>query len=132
MEQQKIKFAKIGSNNWVEIAQPDEELSFDWETTYSEDSGRAQTGENYVKPLFTVEAYGYTNTQGLTVKEVSTILKFIAKGKKFKMWHFSPYYGEWRSDEFYVGQGNITIKTLKKGEERLQGLSFQLTGVKPI
>ena len=60
MEQQRIKFAKIGSNNWVEIAQPDEELSFDWETTYSEDSGRVQTGENYVKPLFTVEAYGYT------------------------------------------------------------------------
>lgn len=132
MAQQKIKFAKIGSNDWVEIAQPDEELKFSWETTYSEDSGRSQTGENYVKPLFTVEAYSYSNTQGLTIKEVSTILKFIAKGKKFKVWHFSPYYGEWRSAEFYVGQGDMVLKRLKKGKEEYSELSFQLTGVKPI
>lgn len=132
MAQQKIKFAKIGSSDWVTIAQPDEGLTFDWETTYSDDSGRAQTGENYVKPRFTVEAYGYTNTQGLTVKEVSEILKFIVKGKKFKMWHFSPYYGEWRSDEFYVGQGSIDLKSLKIDSEKYDELSFQITGVKPI
>lgn len=132
MAQQKIKLAKPGSNDWVTIAQPDQDLAFDWETTYSEDSGRSQTGDNYVKPLFTVEAYGYSNTQGLTPKEVSTILKFILKGKKFKMWHFSPYYGEWRSDEFYVGKGNLNLRSLKDKGENLTALSFQATGVKPI
>lgn len=37
--------------NGKKIAQPDKDLGFNWETTYTEDSGRSKDGTATVKPL---------------------------------------------------------------------------------
>ena len=43
--------------NNVIIATPDEGLGYDFETTYSEDTGRVQNGVLHLTPLFTVESF---------------------------------------------------------------------------
>ena len=98
MAQEKIKF------NDVVIFQPEEDVGYEWETTYTEDSGRVVSGKSRTTPLFTVEAFTY-NFKNISVKDMSAILRIVAKGKNFKMHYFSPYYGEWRDDLFRVGKG---------------------------
>lgn len=59
MAQEYIKIRKSASDEWLVLPQPDSgALSYDFETTYTEDSGRTQTGAAVVSPLFTVEALG--------------------------------------------------------------------------
>ena len=56
MAQEYIKIRKSPSDEWLVLPQPDSgALSYDFETTYTEDSGRTQTGAAVVSPLFTVE-----------------------------------------------------------------------------
>lgn len=117
--------------NGIEIKQPDKGLGYDFETTYSSDSGRVQSGVMHITPLFTVEAFSYTATD-LTEEELSTILKQIAKGHKFKLHYRSPYYGGWRDDAFYAGKGSMSIGSWKEDEERYESLSFNLIGVNPL
>lgn len=117
--------------NNIRIKQPDKGLGFDFETTYSEDSTRIITGPIHLTPLFTVESFSYQAT-GLTAQEMKQILNIIAKGKQFTLHYFSPYYGAWRDDEFYVGNGNLKIGTLEKDQERYDSLTFTMTGVNPI
>lgn len=120
----------IKINNTI-IRQPDEGLGYSFETTYSEDTSRTQSGNLVMSPMFTVEAFEYEATT-LTAEEVRTILQFIAKGQKFNLRYFSPYYGEWRTDEFYVGQGSMEIGRLNTETERFDSLSFSMIGVNPI
>ena len=54
MAQEYIKIRKSASDNWLVLPQPDSgALSYDFETTYTADSGRTQTGVAVVSPLFT-------------------------------------------------------------------------------
>lgn len=117
--------------NGVEIRQPDEGLGYDFETTYTEDSTRVQSGQLHITPLFTVEAFSYSATW-LTADEMKTILRQVAKGSSFTLRYFSPYYGAWRSDNFYVGKGSLSIGRLITDEERFESLSFNMIGVNPI
>ncbi|MCD8383286.1 MAG: hypothetical protein LUC30_10340 [Clostridiales bacterium] len=117
--------------NGTEIRQPDEGLQFNFETTYTEDSTRVQSGTGHFTPMFTVESFGYS-ASWLTAEEVSTILQMVAKGKNFTLHYFSPYYGAWRSDTFYVGQGSLEIGRLNTDRERFDSLSFNMVGVNPI
>ena len=126
MAQDVIKF-----NNTV-IAQPDAGLGFDFETTYTEDSTRVQSGVLHASPMFTVEAFSYENTRGLTVAEMRTILQIIAKGGRFTMHYFSPYYGQWRNDKFYVGKGSLAIGSLSENGECFESLAFNIIGVNPL
>lgn len=121
---------RIRINN-TDIWQPDEELAYDFETTYTSDSTRAQTGVGYFTPIFTVEQLGYTATN-IPQKEATKILQMIDRGNYFTLHYFSMHYGMWRDDTFYVGKGSMSIKTLKSGVERLKTLSFNMTGVNPI
>lgn len=125
MAQDKLKF------NGVAIKQPDKGLGYDFETTYSEDSGRVQSGVLHITPLFTVEAFSYTATD-LTEAEMSQILRIVAKGAEFKMHYRSPYYGGWRDDQFYVGKGSLSIGSWKEDEERYENLSFNVIGANPL
>ena len=120
----------IKINNTV-IRQPDEGLGFDFETTYTEDSTRVQSGVLHSTPMFTVESLSYSAST-LTVAEAKTILQFVAKGNTFTLHYFSPYYGAWRDDKFYVGKGSLEIGRLNESGERIDGLSFNLIGVNPI
>lgn len=123
--QEKITF------NDIAIKQPDEGLKYDFETTYTDDSTRVQSGVLHSTPLFTVESFGYSSSN-LTIEEMRTILQIVAKGKRFKMHYFSPYYGKWRDDTFYVGKGSLSIGTLRQDKERFKSLSFNVVGVNPI
>ena len=117
--------------NGQEIYQPDEDLVVNFETTYSEDTTRTQDGVLHATPLFTVEQVSYKATN-IPVSEASAILRMIALGSPFTLYYYSPFFGTWRTDSFYVGKGNLNVGTLKEGEEYLTGLSFNMTGVNPI
>ena len=117
--------------NGVKIKQPDEGLGYSFETTYTEDTARVQSGVLRATPMFTVEAFEYEATT-LTTAELKTILQIVAKGKTFNLHYFSPYYGQWRTDKFYVGAGSLEIGRLNTETERFDSLSFSMIGVNPL
>ena len=118
--------------NGAEIWQPDEGgLGYSFSTTYTEDTGRVQSGVLHLSGMFTVEQLSY-EASGVPVAEAARILQIIAKGAAFSLYYFSAYYGMWRTAPFYVGQGDSNLKTLKISEERVERLSFNMTGVNPI
>lgn len=90
-----------------------------------------QSGVLHTTPLFTVESFSYA-ASWLTIAEMKTILQIIAKGRYFTMHYFSPYYGAWRDDTFYVGKGSLSIGSLRADKERYTSLSFNIVGVNPI
>lgn len=125
MAQQKIDINSVG------IWQPDKNLAYSFETTYTNDSTRTQDGAGHFTPMFTVEQLGYTAT-GIPVAEATKILQQIISGNSFTLHYYSLYYGGWRDGTFYVGLGNCSIGTLEEGGETLSSLEFNMTGVDPI
>ena len=117
--------------NGVKIKQPDEGLGYSFETTYTSDSTRVQSGSMHATPMFTVESFSYAASY-LTIAEMQTILQKVAKGGNFTLHYFSPYYGQWRDDTFYVGKGSLEIGRLTEGGEYFDSLSFNMVGVNPI
>ena len=123
--QEKIKI------NDIEIYQPDNDLASSFETTFTSDSGRIQSGVMHATPMFTVEQFSYVATD-IPIEEASKILQMIVHGRPFTLHYFSPYYGMWRDARFRVGKGSLSIGSLKDGEEKLTSLSFNMTGENPI
>ena len=117
--------------NDVVVKQPDKGLGYDFETTYSEDSVRVQSGILHLTPLFTVEAFSYTASD-VKEDEMQEILQLVAKGHPFTLYYRSPYYGGWRSGEFYVGKGSLKVGRWKEDVETYDTLSFNMIGVKPL
>lgn len=115
----------------IEIYQPDKGLQANFETTYTSDSGRVQSGAMRATPMFTVEQFSYTATD-IPVEDASVIIQKIVKGHVFVLHYFSPYYGVWRDAPFRVGRGQYSIGSLKEGGEKLESLSFNMTGDNPI
>ena len=113
------------------ILQPDEGLGYDFETTYTEDSTRVMSGRLHATAMFTVESFSYQATD-VALGEMKQILQIIARGKPFTLHYFSPYYGAWRDDSFYVGKGSLSIGRLNTERERFESLSFNMIGVNPI
>ena len=132
MAQEYIKIRKSASDGWLVLPQPDSgALSYDFETTYTEDSGRAQTGAAVVSPLFTVEALGYSRA-AVSKTMLSQILKVIAKGQQFQLHYFSAYYGAWRTSWFYVGKGQLDIGRLNENKELFTSVEFNMVSVNPL
>lgn len=117
--------------NGVVILQPDEGLGYDFETTYTEDTTRVQSGALHATAMFTVEAFSY-EASWVSLTDMRTILQIVATGKPFTLHYFSPYYGAWRDDRFYVGKGSLSIGRLNTAEEKYESLSFNMIGVNPI
>lgn len=117
--------------NGIAIYQPDEDLGYNFETTYTDDSTRVQSGAGIFTPMFTVEQLSYSATD-IPVDKASEILNHVIRGNKFTLHYFSVYYNTWRDAEFYVGRGQFAIGTLSEDKERLSSLSFNMTGVNPI
>lgn len=124
MEQNKIKI------NDVVIFQPDADLGWNFETTYTQDSVRARSGRGNFTSIFTVESYSYSATN-VPIQKAKELLQMIV-GRNFSMYRFSPYYGTWREDEFQVGKGSLKIGSLKVEEEVYSSLSFNIVGVNPL
>lgn len=125
MAQDRIKI------NGIDIWQPDKGLQHAWETTYTEDSTRTQAENARFTPLFTVEQESYSATN-IPVDKATEIIRQIIRGTNFTLHYYSLYYGKWRDDIFYVGEGDCTIGDLSENEEYLESLSFNMTGVNPI
>ena len=120
---------KIKINDTV-IWQPDEDMAWDFETTYTEDSVRPQSGSAILTSMFTVELFGY-NASDVPASEVTKMLQMII-GKNFNLYCYSPYYGKWRTDKFYVGKGSLSLGTLKENGEKYESVSFNMIGINPI
>lgn len=117
--------------NGIVILQPDEGLGYDFETTYTEDSTRVQSGVLHASAMFTVESYSYEATD-VSKEDAKVILQIIAPGKPFILHYFSPFHGVWRDAKFYVGKGSLQIGRLNTENERFDYLSFNMIGVDPI
>lgn len=123
--QEKIKI------NGVDIFQPDEGIGYSFETTYSEDTGRVQSGSMNAVSYFTVEQLSYQATD-VPIKKATEIIRMIAKGEAFTLHYYSLFYGGWRDGKFRVGKGSLNIGTLEEGSEKLSSLSFNMTGDDPL
>lgn len=117
--------------NGIKIKQPSENMEYNFETTYTSDTTRVQSGTLHSTPMFTVERLSY-EAKNLSLYEMAQILQIIAKGVPFDLHYFSPYYGTWRTDKFYVGQGSLAIGRLTEDGEKYSGLAFNMIGVNPI
>lgn len=117
--------------NGIEIFQPDEGMRYSFETTYSEDSGRVQSGVMNAVSYFTVEQLSYEATE-IPMNKASEILQMVATGNPFTLHYFSVYYNRWRDGLFRVGKGSLNIGSLEQGYEKLSSLSFNMTGEEPI
>ena len=117
--------------NGIEIFQPDEGLQANFETTYTSDSTRVQSGVAHFTPMFTVEQFSYQATD-VPMDKATEILQIIAKGYPFTLHYFSVYYGVWRDGTFRVGKGSLAIGSLEENNTKLSSLSFNMTGDEPI
>ena len=118
--------------NGVDIFQPDEDLAYAIETTFTEDSTRLQSGDANFVPMFTVEQLSYQATS-IPMEEATKILQMVGKGEAFTLHYFSVYYGGWRDGTFRVGKSNtISIGSLEENNEKLSSLSFNMTGDEPL
>lgn len=124
MAQQKIKI------NNVEIWQPDEDLGWDFEITYTQDSGRTQDGSGHFTPMFTIESFSYKATD-VPIAEWSKISKMII-GKNFDLYCFNPHFGKWMTHRCCVGKGSLQIKSLEQKYERYSSISFNMADIKPL
>ena len=117
--------------NGTVIAQPDEGLGYDFETTYTEDSTRVQSGKLHASAMFTVESLSYKATY-ITAAEASVILRIVDSGRPFTLHYYSLHYGAWRDGRFYVGKGTLSVGRLNERDETVDELSFNMIGVDPI
>lgn len=132
MAQTMIAMKSTASGSWYIIRQPDAGLTYNFETTYTSDSTRLQSGALSAKAMFTVEQLGYEAGR-VSVTEMRTILGFIAKGQPFYLRYFSPVTGTWVTNRrFYVGKGELQIGTLDENKEYYDSLSFNMTSVDPL
>lgn len=120
---------KILINN-TEIWQPDEDLAWDYETTYTPDSNRAQNGVGHFTEMFTVQSFGYTASH-VPIAEWTKISQMIV-GRKFDLYCFNPHFGRWMTHRCNVGKGSLKIKSLEEGRERYSSISFNMTDIKPL
>lgn len=100
-------------------------------TTSTASSGRTQRGNMINTTMFTVEAYSlkWTNISAVAVKK---ILEQIMGKNSFSFYHFNVYSCQWEEGEFYVANINSPFYSLEDGEERVEELSFQVTGINPV
>lgn len=114
------------------VWQPDSSMAGAWETTFTSDSTRVQSGSDRFTPMFTVEQYSYS-ASNIPVAAATQIIQMINKGQKVLLHYWSVHYGGWRDAYFRCGKSQIiTIGSLAEGEEYYEELSFNLTGVDPI
>lgn len=104
-----------------------------WETTYTEDSGRSMSGKGYIDPMFTAEAYSY-GIENISKEDAKEILQIIVPRPSkptFELYYYSWFYGEWRTGKFYVGKGSMKCITLEEDKERCD-ISCSMIGVEPL
>lgn len=116
--------------NGIEIFQPDQDLSWNFETTYTEDSSRTQDGIGHFTEMFTTESFQYQASH-VPVSEWSKMSRMIV-GKKFDLYAWNPHFGRWKTHRCYVGQGSLNIGTLEENGEYYSSISFNMVDINPL
>lgn len=116
--------------NGVEIWQPDEDLEWNFETTYTEDSARTQDGKGHFTEMFTVQSFGYRASH-VPVTEWKKISQMIV-GQKFDLYAWNPHFGKWMTHRCYVGKGSLNIGTLEEGYEKYSSISFNMIDINTL
>lgn len=120
---------KIGDVIPIPVDEDGYQLQF--ATTSSANSARTMRGDMKNSPLFTVEAYQLKWTD-IPVSEASKILMQVINKASFKFYHFNVYKNRWETGDFYAINYNVPVCSLVEGEEKLDELSFQVTGTHPL
>lgn len=119
---------RIAIDGWDEL-QP---TSFDWsfETTSTEDSGRAMSGAPYITPLFTVQAYDveYEHIKLAQAKEILRRIVQTPSKPFFRLYAYSPYNGKWETAEYYVGDGTLKVGSLEENNEFISHITCHFVG----
>lgn len=116
--------------NDTEIWQPDRDMAWSYEVTYTPDSARAQDGTGYFTEMFTTESFAYSATD-IPVEEARKILRRIV-AKKYSLFVFNPFFGKWMTVKCYTGQGSLNIGTLEEDGETISSLSFNAVDIVPL
>ena len=124
MAQEKIKI------NGELIYQPDEELLWSYETTYTPDSTRTLCGEGHFTEMFTTESFAYAASH-MPTDEWAKLSRMIV-GKKYDLYAYNPHFGKWMTMRCYTGEGSLKVKTLTEGGERFASVSFSMIDVMPL
>lgn len=124
MSQQKYKI-----NNII-IWQPDKDLGWSYETTYTPDSTTTQDGVGHFTEMFTKESFSYSATH-VPVAEWTKISRMIV-GKKFDLYAWNPHFGKWMTMRCYVGKGTLNIGNLEDGNESYSSISFNMVDLIPL
>lgn len=120
---------KIKVNN-IEIKQPDK-CDPVLTTTSTDDSDRKMDLVMQNTPIGTI--YGYDmEWSNLTLSQCSIILKNMVNKASFKMYHLSPYHGEWRTDDFYASNYDVGASTFEDGVELWSSLTINVRGINPL
>lgn len=101
------------------------------ETTSTANSTRTMKGKMKNTVLFTVEAY-QLKWSYIKASEAARILAQVVNKNEFDFWHFNIYKARWETGRFYAANFNAPVLNLTDGEETLDELSFQVTGINPI
>lgn len=115
-----------------EAPDPDEDgYQLEFATTSTESSGRTQRGNMINTPMFTVEAYNLKWTD-LSAVIVKNILAQIMGKSSFNFYHYNVYKAQWEWGEFYVSNISSPFYRLNENKEKVNELSFQVTGINPV
>lgn len=124
MAQQRYKI------NNTDIWQPDKDLTWSYETTYTSDSTRTQDGVGHFTEMFTTESFSYKATH-VPIAEWTKISQMIV-GKKYNLYAFNPHFGKWMTMRCYTGKGSLQIGDLEEGCETYSSISFDMVDIIPL
>ena len=126
MAQEYLKF------NGVTLPIPDEDgYTVQIATTSTDDSDRTQDMVMHNTPMGSVASYGL-KWSDLTKEEVSLILSQVLDKPSFSAHYFDVKTATWKDADFYATTLNITPINLAESQERIEELSFNIIGIKPI
>lgn len=126
MAQEQLKF------NGVAIPWPDQDgYTIQISTTSTSDSDRTQDLVMHNTPIGSVGSYGLKWTD-LTKEEVATILSQVLDRPSFSAHYFDIKTATWKDADFYATTFNITPIDLTDQHERIEELSFNIIGIRPI
>ena len=126
MAQEQLKF------NGVAIPWPDQDgYTIQISTTSTSDSDRTQDLVMHNTPIGSVGSYGLKWTD-LTKEEVTTILSQVLDRPSFSAHYFDIKTATWKDADFYATTFSITPIDLTDQHERIEELSFNIIGIRPI
>ena len=100
-------------------------------TTSTDDSDRTQDLVMHNTPIGSIGSYGLKWTD-LKKEEGALILGQVLDRPSFSVHYFDLKTATWKDADFYATTFNITPIDLTEDQERIEELSFNIIGIRPI